>query len=204
LIIMVRAYRRLGVNDLADSAMRVLQLNYPENPAIDWLNDPRGYEIAKKGTGFWAGLKFWGQEESTETETVVKEKQPAFWESWKPWAPDTEAAETADKKQEPSGWQGWQQKKAAPAPVPAPAPAPVEVEVEVEPVPAPQEENGEDAETAPEGSNKEPGFWEDLKFWEADPEDTETPEADDGEEEPAFWEDWKFWEEEPEEAPAEK
>jgi len=204
LIIMVRAYRRLGVNDLADSAMRVLQLNYPENPAIDWLNDPRGYEIAKKGTGFWAGLKFWGQEESTETETVAKEKQPAFWESWKPWAPDTEAAETADKKQEPSGWQGWQQKKAAPAPVPAPAPAPVEVEVEVEPVPAPQEENGEDTETAPEGSNKEPGFWEDLKFWEADPEDTETPEADDGEEEPAFWEDWKFWEEEPEEAPAEK
>ena len=204
LIIMVRAYRRLGVNDLADSAMRVLQLNYPENPAIDWLNDPRGYAIAKKGTGFWAGLKFWGQEESTETETVAKEKQPAFWESWKPWAPDTEAAETADKKQEPSGWQGWQQKKAAPAPVPAPAPAPVEVEVEVEPVPAPQEENGEDAETAPEGSNKEPGFWEDLKFWEADPEDTETPEADDGEEEPAFWEDWKFWEEEPEEAPAEK
>ena len=139
LVIMVRAYRKLGVNDLADSALRVLQLNYPDNPDIAWLNDPRGYEVAKKGAGFWGGLKFWGQEESSDTKTVVKEKQPAFWESWKPWKPDTEAAETEDKKQEPSGWQGWQQKK--PAPAPAPAEVEVEVEVEVEPVPAPAGRN---------------------------------------------------------------
>jgi len=193
---MIRAYRKLGVNDLADSAMRVLQLNYPDSPEIGWLNDPRGYEVAKKGAGFWGSLKFWGQEESSDTEIVAKEKQPAFWEHWTPWKPDAEEAKTPDKKQQPSEWQGWQQKK--------PAPAPVEVEVEVEPVPAPQEETGEDAETAPEDSNEEPGFWEELKFWETDPEDAETPEAEDGEEEPAFWEDWKFWEEEPEEAPAEK
>ena len=207
LIILVRAYRKLGVNDLADSAMRVLQLNYPENPAIDWLNDPRGYEIAKKGTGFWAGLKFWGQEESSDTETVVKEKKPAFWESWKPWTPDTEAAETADKKQEPSGWQGWQQKKPAP--------------VEVKPVAAPQKETAEDparqdspeplkpeaaedGATETEDSDDKPAFWEDLKFWETDPEDAEAPETEESEEEPGFWEDWKFWEDEPEEAPAEE
>lgn len=207
LIIMVRAYRKLGVNDLADSAMRVLQLNYPDNPAIDWLNDPRGYEIAKKGTGFWAGLKFWGQEESSETETVVKEKQPAFWESWKPWKPDTEADETADTKQEPSGWQGWQQKKPAPVevkPVTAPQKETVEDPARQDSPEPPKPEAAQDAETETEDSDDKPAFWEDLKFWETDREDAGVPETEESEEEPGFWEDWKFWEEKPEEEPAEE
>jgi outer membrane protein assembly factor BamD len=62
LVIMIRAYRKMGENDLADSAMRVLQLNYPDSPEIDWLNDPRGYEVAKKGASFLSGLKFWGSD----------------------------------------------------------------------------------------------------------------------------------------------
>ena len=59
LVIMIRAYRKMGENDLADSAMRVLQLNYPDSPEIGWLNDPRGYQTAKKGKSLWASLKFW-------------------------------------------------------------------------------------------------------------------------------------------------
>ena len=62
LVIMVRAYRKLEVYDLADAAMRVLQLNYPDNPEIAWLKDSRGYEIAKQGKSFWGGLKFWGSD----------------------------------------------------------------------------------------------------------------------------------------------
>jgi outer membrane protein assembly factor BamD len=194
LVIMVRAYRKLAVNDLANGAMRVLQLNYPDSPDIAWLNDPRGYEVAKKGTGFWGSLNPWRSRDSSDVETVVKEEQPAFWEHWNLWTPDGKAPETVDKKQEPAGWQGWQQKK----------PATDEAEVEVKPAAAPQEETGEDAETETEGSSAEPGFWKDLIFWEQDPEDAETPETENSEEEPAFWEDWKFWEEEPEEAPAEE
>jgi outer membrane protein assembly factor BamD len=59
LVIMVRAYRKLNVPELADSSMRVLQLNYPDSPEIGWLNDPRGYEVAKQGKSLWASLKFW-------------------------------------------------------------------------------------------------------------------------------------------------
>ena len=59
LVIMVRAYRKLNTPELADSSMRVLQLNYPDSPEIGWLNDPRGYEVAKKGKSLWASLKFW-------------------------------------------------------------------------------------------------------------------------------------------------
>ncbi len=194
LVIMVRAYRKLAVNELANGAMRVLQLNYPDSPDIAWLNDPRGYEVAKKGTGFWGGLNPWRSGDSSDTEIVVKEEQPAFWEHWNLWTPDGKEPETVDKKQEPAGWQGWQQKE----------PATDEDEVEVKPAAAPQEETGEDAETETEGSKAEPGFWKELIFWEQDLEDTETPETEDSEEEPAFWEDWKFWEEEPEEIPAEK
>ena len=57
-----------------------------------------------------------------------------------------------------------------------------------------------DVETETEDSDDKPAFWEDLKFWETDPEDAEAPEAEDSEEEPSFWEDWKFWGDEPEEA----
>lgn len=37
LIVMIRAYRKLGMDNLADGAMRVLRLNYPENPALEIL-----------------------------------------------------------------------------------------------------------------------------------------------------------------------
>ena len=52
LIIMVRAYRKLGMNDLADDALRVLRLNYPGNPDIPALSqglDPKH----KKGLFGW-------------------------------------------------------------------------------------------------------------------------------------------------------
>jgi outer membrane protein assembly factor BamD len=35
---MVKAYRKLGMNKLAEDALRVLQLNHPEHPAIRALN----------------------------------------------------------------------------------------------------------------------------------------------------------------------
>jgi outer membrane protein assembly factor BamD len=56
LIYMVRAYRALGLSELEDDAMRVLQLNYPDRPEIAWLEDPRGFEKAQKRSSFW---KFW-------------------------------------------------------------------------------------------------------------------------------------------------
>jgi outer membrane protein assembly factor BamD len=56
LVIMVRAYRKLGVADLEADAMRVLRINYPDNPDIALLEDPRGYEVARQGPSFW---KFW-------------------------------------------------------------------------------------------------------------------------------------------------
>jgi len=59
LVVMVRAYRKLGLDELANNSMRVLKLNYPDSPEIGWLNDPRGYEVAKKGQSLWASLKFW-------------------------------------------------------------------------------------------------------------------------------------------------
>jgi outer membrane protein assembly factor BamD len=57
LVIMTRAYRKLGIDDLADDALRVLQLNYPDSPEIAWLEDPRGYEKAQKKSGSW--WRFW-------------------------------------------------------------------------------------------------------------------------------------------------
>jgi outer membrane protein assembly factor BamD len=52
LIVMVRAYRKLEMNELADDALRVLRLNYPDNPAIPALSqgkDPK----KKKGWFSW-------------------------------------------------------------------------------------------------------------------------------------------------------
>jgi outer membrane protein assembly factor BamD len=52
LIMMVRAYRKLGMNELADDALRVLRLNYPDNPDIPALSqgkDPKH----KKGWFGW-------------------------------------------------------------------------------------------------------------------------------------------------------
>jgi outer membrane protein assembly factor BamD len=34
LVIMVKAYRKMALNDLADDALRVLELNYPEDPGL--------------------------------------------------------------------------------------------------------------------------------------------------------------------------
>jgi outer membrane protein assembly factor BamD len=57
LVIMTRAYRILGVDDLADDALRVLRLNYPDSPEVAWLEDPRGYEKAQKRSESW--WRFW-------------------------------------------------------------------------------------------------------------------------------------------------
>jgi outer membrane protein assembly factor BamD len=55
LVIMVRAYRQLGANDLADDAMKVLRLNYPHDPDVARLDSPAGYP-ADQSPPFW---KFW-------------------------------------------------------------------------------------------------------------------------------------------------
>jgi outer membrane protein assembly factor BamD (BamD/ComL family) len=34
---MVQAYRKMGMNDLADDALRVLEVNYPEHPQLPEL-----------------------------------------------------------------------------------------------------------------------------------------------------------------------
>ena len=73
LVVMVRAYRKLDVGDMANSAMRVLQLNYPDSPEIAWLNDPRGYETAKRGDDFWDRMKFWKKDAA---ETVAEAAPP--------------------------------------------------------------------------------------------------------------------------------
>jgi outer membrane protein assembly factor BamD len=57
LVIMTRAYRILGVDDLADDSLRVLRLNYPDSPEITWLEDPKGYEKAQKKSESW--WRFW-------------------------------------------------------------------------------------------------------------------------------------------------
>ena len=57
LVIMTRAYRILGIDDLADDSLRVLRLNYPDSPEIAWLEDPRGYEKAQKRSESW--WRFW-------------------------------------------------------------------------------------------------------------------------------------------------
>jgi len=56
LVIMVRAYRELGATELETDAMRVLRMNAPDSPEIALLEDPRGYELARKGSSGW---KFW-------------------------------------------------------------------------------------------------------------------------------------------------
>jgi outer membrane protein assembly factor BamD len=55
LVMMVRAYRKLGANDLADDAMKVLRLNYPKHPDVALLDAPGGYP-ADQSPSFW---KFW-------------------------------------------------------------------------------------------------------------------------------------------------
>jgi outer membrane protein assembly factor BamD len=41
LVIMVKAYRKMGLNDLADDALRVLELNHPEHPELAELKNTR-------------------------------------------------------------------------------------------------------------------------------------------------------------------
>jgi len=55
LVIMVRAYRKLGADDLADDAMKVLRLNFPRHPDVALLDAPGGYP-ADRPPPFW---KFW-------------------------------------------------------------------------------------------------------------------------------------------------
>ncbi len=55
LVIMVRAYRQLGARDLADDAMKVLRLNYPQHPDVARLDSPKGYP-SDQSPPFW---KFW-------------------------------------------------------------------------------------------------------------------------------------------------
>ncbi len=55
LVIMVRAYRLLGADDLADDAMQVLRLNYPQHPDVALLDAPGGYP-EDRPPPFW---KFW-------------------------------------------------------------------------------------------------------------------------------------------------
>ena len=56
LVVMVRAYRALGTAELEADALRVLRTNYPDNPDIALLEDPRGYELAGEESSFW---EFW-------------------------------------------------------------------------------------------------------------------------------------------------
>jgi len=56
LVYMARAYRALGMHNLEEDSIRVLRLNYPDSPQIGWLEDPRGYDKARKKSPFW---KFW-------------------------------------------------------------------------------------------------------------------------------------------------
>jgi len=56
LVIMVRAYRALGIGDLENDAMRVLRLNYPDNPWITRLDTHGGHEAAQNEDPFW---KLW-------------------------------------------------------------------------------------------------------------------------------------------------
>ena len=52
LVISVRAYRKLEMNELADDALRVLRLNYPDNPAIPYLLEGKEPK-QKKGWFAW-------------------------------------------------------------------------------------------------------------------------------------------------------
>ncbi len=55
LVIMVRAYRKLGADELAADSLKVLRLNYPQHPDIALLDAPGGYP-ADQPPSFW---KFW-------------------------------------------------------------------------------------------------------------------------------------------------
>jgi outer membrane protein assembly factor BamD len=55
LVTMVRAYRQLGADDLANDALKVLRLNYPDHPDLALLEGPGGYP-ADQPPPFW---KFW-------------------------------------------------------------------------------------------------------------------------------------------------
>ncbi len=55
LVIMVRAYQQLGARDLADDALKVVRLNYPQHPDLALLSSPEGYP-ADQSPSFW---KFW-------------------------------------------------------------------------------------------------------------------------------------------------
>jgi outer membrane protein assembly factor BamD (BamD/ComL family) len=50
---MVRAYNRLGVEDLAADALRVLELNYPEHPHLPALREGRDPQRPKRGLMSW-------------------------------------------------------------------------------------------------------------------------------------------------------
>ena len=50
LVIMARAYRKLGTDDLADDALRVLALNYPDHPDLEVLQ--QGGDPVKRGSWF--------------------------------------------------------------------------------------------------------------------------------------------------------
>ncbi|MGD8312929.1 MAG: outer membrane protein assembly factor BamD, partial [Gammaproteobacteria bacterium] len=39
LVIMARAYRELGITELADDAVRVLRINYPDSPELARLEN---------------------------------------------------------------------------------------------------------------------------------------------------------------------
>ena len=56
LAIMVRAYRKLGADDLAADALRVLQLNYPDLPETVRLAGDPAYTGTRQSPAFW---KFW-------------------------------------------------------------------------------------------------------------------------------------------------
>jgi len=56
LAMMVRAYRKLGADDLAADALRVLQLNYPDLPETVRLAGDPAYTGTHQAPSFW---KFW-------------------------------------------------------------------------------------------------------------------------------------------------
>ena len=53
LVYMIRAYNRLGVEDLASDGLRVLELNYPDHPALPALREGRDPVRARTGIMSW-------------------------------------------------------------------------------------------------------------------------------------------------------
>ncbi|MGB5606204.1 MAG: outer membrane protein assembly factor BamD [Gammaproteobacteria bacterium] len=53
---MAQAYRKLGIDDLADDALRVLSLNHPDHPALASIKDTDSTEDDEDGPSLW---KFW-------------------------------------------------------------------------------------------------------------------------------------------------